>query len=463
MIEVKLSRRGKILLLLPIFLVAISMYLSEPYVAVTAALLFSLFFYSRAEIANCSVNIEDRLPEGNKTVGEAFKVQHKVKGSRVLDLKFSKKMNDEFELKGKDEEEQVRTGSRFSYQVIPQSRGYHKLGKIEVWLYDPLRIYKKEIEHDIEEEVVVRSSKEAIKRAKTYSKRKHAEEFVEDPFAFTQRSNEFEGIREFHPGDSLRDIHWKSFSKFQKLMTRIYERVSPIGAQILLDCSPSMRRKLPNGTTKLDHSIYVSLQMLKNFETLGHEIGMTAYDHKKVIFHKSPDLESTIFRMLYEKVSDLPGAIDPKDMSMDRYDDSLDLSDLDSDEKRFSEKIGKFISKSGRKDIAGVLSAVDQIKAREEKRKLVIIISDLEMQAKATLKAVEHLKEMKHEVWLIVPFSPWYDVEEVEEKTLEKAYQEYEKLENILGYIERLGCPIFELYPDREGFTILEEWGERKT
>jgi len=464
LLEAKLSKRGQIFFILPILLVGISIFIEEPYFAVTAAFLFSLLFYSRFEMSNCSVEIEDKITDDNKTVDESFKVEHTVKSERELELVLSKVPKEEFEIvEDNENKEKLSTGSNISYKIKPLSRGYHRLGKLTGWIYDPLKLYKKPIEHDIEPEVIVQSSKEAIKKAKTYSKRSYAEEFVENPFAFTVRSNEFEGIREFQPGDSLRDIHWKSFSKFQKLMTRVYERVSPIGTQIFLDCSPSMRRRLPNGTTKLDHSIYISLQMLKNFDILGHDIGMTAYDHKDIIYHQNPDSGMAAFRRLYEKVSDLPGAIDSKNISIERYQSSLDLDELKEEEKHFAERVGKFISTSSRKYLSGVLSSVDQIKARGEKRKLVIIISDLEMQPQATLKAVEYLKEMKNEVWLIVPFSPWYEVTKVDQETLENSYREYEKLEMILEKMKQLGCLIFELYPDKEGITILEEWGERKT
>jgi len=462
--EVQLSKRGRILFVLPIFLVAISIFYEEPYVAVTAAFLFSLLFYSRFEISNCSVEIEDKISGDNKTVDESFKVKHRLKGKREFDVVISKVLKEEFKIAEENEKKaKLSTGSNISYTVKPQSRGYHRIGKLRGWVYDPLKLYKKSIEHEIEQEVIVQSSKKAIKKAKTYSKRSYAEEFAENPFAFTVRSNEFEGIREFQPGDSLRDIHWKSFSKLGKLMTRVYERVSPIGTQIFLDCSPSMRRRLPDGTTKLDHSIYISLQVLKNFDILGHDIGMTAFDHKDIIFHQNPDSGKAAFRRLYEKVRDLPGAIDSKNIPIERYQSSLNLDELGEEEKHFAERVGKFISTSTRKHLSGVLSAVDQIRVRGEKKKLIIIISDLEMQPQAALKAVEYLKEMKNEVWLIAPFSPWYEAAEVDQETLENSYQEYEKLEKILEKMKRLGCFIFELYPDKEGITILEEWGERKT
>ncbi|MFP4000833.1 MAG: DUF58 domain-containing protein [Thermoplasmata archaeon] len=461
--EIELSSRGKFFLILIFVMVAISVFREQPYLVVTAAFLFTIFFYSRFKLLKSSVKIEDRVSEGNKTVGEPFRVEHAVRGERGFDLVLSKAHPEEFEIEDENEgETELTTDSEFSYRLTPLSRGYHRLGKLEGWLHDPLDFYRKQIEHEIQTEVVVQSSKEAIRKAKTYSKHSYTEEFIEEPFAFTIRSNEIEGIREFQPGDSFKDIHWKSSSKFQKLMTRVYERMSPMATQILLDCSPSMRRRLPNGTTKLDHTIYVALQILKNFDLLDHDIGMTAYEYTDILFHQKPDSGKAVFRRLYERVSELPGSIEPYKLSIEKYESSVDTGELDEKEKRFSQKISQFSSIPRRDHISGILSAVDHIRVQGGEKKLVIIISDLEMQPQSTLKAVEHLKKSDDEVWIIVPFSPWYETNEIDEETLEKTYREYEKLENMLAKLERLSCSIFELYPDKEGIAILEEWGERK-
>ncbi|MEF8832229.1 MAG: DUF58 domain-containing protein [Candidatus Thermoplasmatota archaeon] len=459
--EIEMTLRGKILILLPIFLISIGTFVGEPYIAVAASFLFSLLFYSKFQIKNCSLEFEDRVSEGNKTVDEFFKVEHRIRSEKTLEVKISKDLKEEFESVEEDTEKKIQTDSQVSYKIKPKSRGYHTIGKLTGWLYDPLKVYKKSIEHKIELEIVVQSSKEAIKKAKTYSKRSYAKEFVEDPFVFTVSSNEFEGIREFQPGDSLRDIHWKSFSKFQKLMTKIYERISPIGSHILLDCSPSMRRRLSDGTTKLDHSIYVGLQILKNFDLQGHKIGMTAYNHKDVIFHQELDSGKSVFQRMYDKVTDLPGAVKSKNLKTERYETPLEIDEIDEREKDFSDKISQFTSIAGSKSLSGIILSVDQIRTQVKEKRLIIIISDLEMHPLATLKAVEYLKKMKNEVWLIVPFGPWYEVKEVDQKILERSYREYEKLEKILRKMERLGCSIFELYPDKEGVEILEERGEK--
>jgi len=458
-----LSKRGRTFIVLPIVMIAISILVREPYVAIMAAFLFSILFYSRFELSQCDVEIDDKISEGNKTVDEYFKIEHVLKGEKELDLVLTKSLEDDFEISEDiEQEEKLSSGSVLSYDVKPISRGYHRLGKLTGWLYDPLGIFKKSIDHDIQEEIVVQSSRDAIKKAKTYSKRSDVKELAKNPLAFTTRTNEFKGIREFQPGDSLRDIHWKSSSKFQKLMTRIYERVSPTGVHIFLDCSPSMRRRLQGRSTKLDHAANVGLQILKNFDLKGHEIGMTAYDHKDILFYQDLESSKSKFRTIYEKVSGLPGSIESKNLSIDRYEDSLDIRDLEESEKIFSKKINQISSLSGRENISGVLSSVDQIRVQSEEKRLIIMISDLEMQPQETIKGIRYLKKMGNKIWVIVPFSPWYEVEGKDEETLEAVYREYDKLENILERLKYLDCEIFELHPDKEGISLLEEWGETK-
>jgi|GEM_PF-2543580 len=463
--EIELSKRGKFLMLMPLFLLSISVFLRVPYTGLLGISLFSLFLYAKYEVNKISLEFVDEIPKGNKTVDEAFKTTHMIKSEKDLPIVVSLKNEKEFELveEERKKEHLMKTNSHVDYKVVPKSRGYQHIGNLETWVYDPFKIYKKHVVHHIDMELIVNSSKEAIKKAQTYARRTHTEEFVKSTIQFTSKSNEFEGIRKYHPGDSLRDIHWKSLSKFQTMMTRVYEKLAPVGTHILLDTSPSMRRRLPDGKTKQEQAIYVSLEILKNFEILGHDIGMTAYDHKEVRFHQEPRSEKIAFRTLYEKVNELPGAIEHKNITLERYQDSLDLSSLNDKEKIFSQKLSGFVSGTKQDHIAGIISATDQLRSAGEDRKLVIIISDLEMNPQATIKAVEHLKKMQHTVWLVVPFSPWYEVKEVDEEILEKAYTEYEKLEKILYRLRKLETAIFELHPGKEGFMILEEWEEKKT
>ncbi len=456
-VTTELSKKGQLFLLIPAFLLLIGILLRQPYTVVAGTALFSLIFYSKWTLDDAKIDIETEILGKTLYVDETFQISHRISTSGPVRAELSPNLTEE--LRAKDNpclNGPISSESILRYRAVPSSRGHYEVGRLDGYIEDVLGLFSRHVEMPIGKTITVHSSKEAIKKAKTYSRRKHAETFVESPMQFTRRTNEFSNIRRYQPGDSLKNIHWKSFSRFQELMTIEYEKISPIGCHVLLDCSPSMRRRLPSGTTKLEQAIFVSLEILKNFELLGHQIGLTAYDHKKVIFHRPLELERSTFRRIYDEVTELPGAVQTAELSVRRYDFNMERQPQDKHGRAFMEKIGKLMGKRGW--IPSILSAVTQLETRESTEKIVILISDLETQPRATLEAVQRLRRLDNEVWTVVPFSPWYEATELDKETLERAYEDYENLETMVEKLRRMKSSVFELHPGKEGLMILEEW-----
>lgn len=450
--EIKVCERTKYLVLVPLSLLGLGALLREPYVSLTGVLLLSLFLYARYEISNIDVDIESHTFNGNKMVGEPFEIEHKIRSDKRAPVKVVSDFDESFEMV-KEPDGDKQPGSTFSSRIIPNKRGYQNIGKFQVRVKDPFGFYAKTEEHNIDLELIIHPSREDIQKAKNFTDRI---EMLARTVHFTVQSQEFETVREYHPGDSAKDIHWESLSKFQKLMSKKYEQREPVDVYVFLDCSLPMRRKLPDGTSKLEHAIHVSLQMLKNFQLLGHNIGMIAYDHKNVLFEEGTRGEKTLFKRLYEKVNDLPDPVDNLGKTFDRYDPEVFKS---ADEDRFSKKMKTFDPDPLSTEI---LPAMTQLQKTRGEKNLVIMISDIEKSPRATAESIDRLREEHNLVWLIVPFGPWYDVQKVDEQVLEKTYQEYERLEEILDYLRELDTKIFELYPDKDGLMILEERLEEK-
>lgn len=464
MADVELTKLGRLIILIPIFLFISGFLLQEPFTVLLGAGILSLVFYSGYTIKEMpELTISDHIVEGNKHVDEPFQIRHEIKTKVATRAMIEVDLEDSFRVINPPKfQSTIMNEEDIKYKAIPKSRGYHGLGRLTGFIYDPLRIYKKGFNHKIDKTLSIQSSKEAIRRAQTYTRRRHAEEFITGEVSLAMRSNEFEGIREYQPGDSLKDIHWKSLSKFQKYMTRVYEKIAPINCHIMIDCSQSMRRELSDGTTKLDQAVYVATEILKNFELLGHSIGLTAYDHKKLLFHQNPGQKKGAFQRIYNNLPELPGPIKTNRSDFKRYKRRIDKDTLDKYEEMFSRKVSKFVSPTSQKELSGVLSAVTQIRSTNIEKSLILIFSDLETFPYATIKAVENLKMLQNQIWMVVPFSSWYEADEVDKEVLERAYKDYEKLEEILHRLERLDVSVFELHPEKEGFMILEERGSRK-
>ena len=464
MSDMELSQRGKILVLVPISLIAGGFLFQEPFVVLIGVSVLSSFIYSRFYLKKYfpTVSLNNRVPDGIKNVDKSFTVEQKLTCDSMLIGKLRTSFSEDFEVEEDDSEVLVIDNqTKLNHKVTPKRRGYLKLGGAEVTLYDPMKFFKKKRTFPSDKEVIIQSSIETIRRAKSFAKRSHEEELIEDLKQFTSTSSELENIREYQPGDKLRDIHWKSLSKFQKHMTKVYEKMTQLDCHILLDNGPSMRRYVPDGARKQEHAIYVALELLKKFQLAGHDIGLTAFDHKKVLINHTPDHRKGTFKRLFNEMAELPGPIRSSGYDVRRYDVSISLEGLKKAEKNFAEKVGVFLSSSSKSELGGMIDTVRRLRKSSNKSSILILLTDLETRPNMTIKSIEKLRAMDHEVWVVVLFSPWYDMVDIDEEKLELAYQDYENLEDMLQKIEKAGAHVFELFPKKEGLKILKEkWGK---
>lgn len=456
--SIELSKRGKLLILVPIYLLVLGFLMQNPYSAVIAAAIFSLFLYSRFYLYTTkgTISVDDSIEEGMKSVDEPFQIRQRLTSSHPLSMRVKPIYDDNMVVKG-DEVQNIVTPATIKSTLVARRRGYSKVGGVEGYAYDPLGLYKTPLELKERSEILVHSSKDAIRRARAYAKRSHIEELIKDYHRYTTSSGELEEIRDYQPGDKLKDIHWKSVSKYLKYTTKVYEKMAMVDIHVLLDCGPSMRRSSMLEIDKMEHSIFVALEILKKFEISGHNIGMTAFDHKTVLFHHKPDHRHRSFNRIFDQVSELPSSVAGTGYDDHRYREDMDADYISQAEKEFSKRVGSIVSGSGTHDVAGIVEAVRRMRAGSDKKKLLVIISDLELNTGLTLKTVEKAKAMGNEVWVIVPFSPWYEAVIPDADMLERTYEDYERLEGILKKMHGAGAYVFELYPRKEGLRILLE------
>ena len=72
---------------------------------------------------------------------------------------------------------------------------------------------------------------------------------------------EFATHREYSPGDDLRHIDWKVWSKTDRLYIKEYEEETNLKCTILLDCSKSMRYGEKAGWSKFDYAATTAASM----------------------------------------------------------------------------------------------------------------------------------------------------------------------------------------------------------
>ncbi len=119
--------------------------------------------------------------------------------------------------------------------VMPSARGAYTLGKIVVRSADPAGIFCRERIVRLPEALVVYPSIEPLESLDLGEGGSLATSLTTNPTNAAGYSQDFYGVREYHPSDGMRFIHWKSTARYHKPMVREFEQMSQITVAILID------------------------------------------------------------------------------------------------------------------------------------------------------------------------------------------------------------------------------------
>ena len=119
--------------------------------------------------------------------------------------------------------------------VMPSARGAYTLGKIVVRSADPAGIFCHEKTVKLPESIIVYPSVEPLDSLDLGEGGSLTTSLTSNPTNAAGYSQDFYGVREYHPSDGMRFIHWKSTARHHQLMVREFERRSQITVAILID------------------------------------------------------------------------------------------------------------------------------------------------------------------------------------------------------------------------------------
>jgi uncharacterized protein (DUF58 family) len=93
------------------------------------------------------------------------------------------------------------------------------------------------------------------------------------------RGREFEKLREYSPGDSFQDVHWKATARRGAPITRTYQLERTQEIYCLLDCGRLQARR-QDGQTVLDWSLTAALHLALAAERQGDRFGLVAFSDR---------------------------------------------------------------------------------------------------------------------------------------------------------------------------------------
>jgi len=405
-----------------------------------------------------------KLFEKQIFVNHPINIKTKVKnGGKQINLKIIDNPPENSTItKGKNQIEKLLNQNEeitIDYQIKFNSRGKKDFKNIDLEITDLSNLYKINIQKTLTETIWVHSDPEEIKKAKRVSQREHIE--IDTPSLMgLETLDEMQGTREFQPGDKLKDIDWKATSRFQKIMTKLFEKKELLDTIVLLDCSHSMRRTSGN-ISKINHATNLAVSLTKILQSIRHPIGLVAFDEYKIIKSVNP---TNNYSNIFESLTDLPSQIKTKDY---KSNESLELNQIEKEtsveQKNFISTVFPFLAKGRRKiksptQATGVYEAI-RVLMMDNKTKHIIFLTDLETNIQSIYRAITLAHSKKYNVWLLAPFSPFYNIdkEKIDTGNLEELYKLKQTRDSFIQKIRKLNIEIVELTPLMEGVKVIEQ------
>ena len=317
---------------------------------------------------------------------------------------------------------------KFSYVLEPKVRGEYPLGPLSVTVKDRLGFNSLErIIPDSVTDILVYPPYEDIKRIEILgSKRSLQLNYGLQRSKQKGLGSEFYGMRKYVYGDQFRLIDWKASARTQKLIVKEFESERDVSVMILVDSSSTMAGGAIENT-KFEYAIRACMLLTKVALTRRDKVGVFTFSDKKN------------FNFLK------PGG------GQDHFYQVLD-----------------FVARVKPQGKCKIVEAIDFFTRRFQKRSLLFIISDLESDTKEFKMAIRKLVPFNHTIMIINPFSPWFEIHEIDLSTTDKALAEAiseEMMEHILTIkqeVRNLGVNLITVGPDDMMHLVLQNYLDAK-
>jgi uncharacterized protein (DUF58 family) len=116
---------------------------------------------------------------------------------------------------------------------------------------------------------------------------------------------DFESLRDYQPGDELRDICWTVTARRAKPVTKVYQPERSQAVWILVDAGRLLRARIGD-RTKLDGAVNAALGLAEVALTAGDRVGLLAYG-RRIHARLAPSRGGQHLRMIVDALSTLRG------------------------------------------------------------------------------------------------------------------------------------------------------------
>lgn len=347
------------------------------------------------------------------------------------------------------------------YRVRPSAKGTRAFHEVHVALRDRLGLWETRRRVPLETRLPVLSSLEDLRKGRVLARREPLEASARSAVGLLLRDLEFDTIRDFTPGDRLRDVDWKRVALHQRLLTRTWERELEPTVALVLDAGRTMRTR-HGGPSKLEHAATLALEVAEAAAERSYRLGYLAFDEVAVVDELPATRDRGVARQVAQRLANLPGRI----LARRRLDVGLSgEAPVDDEETDFLGALGALRgAPAAARARTGVAAATQRLLAAAGDDKLLLIVfTDLERLPDPTQQALARVAAAGHKVVAVVlPGSRFHRAQgpPVRVRDLENAYREEQTRRRARSALVARGVRVLELGPESSAAPIVKASGK---
>ena len=194
----------------------------------------------------------------------------------------------------------------FQYYLRPTERGEYNFGKLNAFVYSPLRLFVKRYTSCEHAMVATYPSFIQMKKFELMAFSQRLLDYGIKKIRKIGHTMEFEHIRDYVQGDDMRTINWKASSKRGQLMVNQYQDEKSQHVYTLIDKGRSMYMPF-EGLSLLDYAINTSLALTNIILKKQDKAGIFTFSRKvedRVVADRKSDQMEKIMEKLYRIETD---------------------------------------------------------------------------------------------------------------------------------------------------------------
>jgi len=165
------------------------------------------------------------------------------------------------------------------YQLLAPRRGEYHFGDLHIRCRSPWGLVRRQSAYPAAASCRVYPNLRQARREELTFRQLYPFRFGQHPTRQRGQGRDFETLRDYLPGDDLRDIAWLATARRGRLVTRQYRFEHHQRVVLLLDAGRLMTSRIDH-LTKLDHAINAALSLSRIILAAGDQLGLLIFDQE---------------------------------------------------------------------------------------------------------------------------------------------------------------------------------------